>query len=99
MNWIEVTVEVDGEAAEAVADVLARFGHQGVAIEQAGFPIEVWPEDVPPADHLIVRAYFPENDRAEDAKQKLRERASDFSLADASWSEKQERAHRPMRIL
>ncbi len=54
MNWIEVSVEVDGEAAEAVADVLQRYGHQGVAIEQPGFPIEVWPDEIPPADRLIV---------------------------------------------
>jgi len=73
MDWIEVSLEVDGEAAEAVADLLQRFGHQGVAIEQAGFPIEVWPDEIPPADRLIVRAYFPDDERAEDARQKLRE--------------------------
>lgn len=73
MDWIEVSLEVDGEAAEAVADLLQRYGHQGVAIEQAGFPIEVWPDEIPPADRLIVRAYFPDDERAEDARQKLRE--------------------------
>ena len=66
-------MEVDGEAAEAVADVLHCYGYQGVAIEQAGFPIEVWPDEIPPADKLIVRAYFLENDEAEANKQKLRE--------------------------
>ena len=73
MDWIEVSLEVDGEAAEAVADLLARYGHQGVAIEQAGFPIEVWPDEVPPADRLIIRAYFPADDRAGAAQQQLRE--------------------------
>lgn len=73
MDWIEVSLEVDGEAAEAVADLLQRYGHQGVAIEQAGFPIEVWPDEVPPADRLIVRAYFPDDERAGEARQKLRE--------------------------
>lgn len=73
MNWIEVFVEVDGEAAEAVADLFQRYGHQGVAIEQAGFPLEVWPDEIPPADRLIVRAYFPDDERAEDARQALRE--------------------------
>ncbi|WP_119068118.1 50S ribosomal protein L11 methyltransferase [Aggregatilinea lenta] len=73
MNWIEVSIEVDGEAAEAVADVLQRYGHQGVAIEQAGFPIEVWPDEIPPADKLIVRAYFPDNHEADAAQQRLRE--------------------------
>lgn len=73
MDWIEVSVEVDGEAAEAVADLFQRYGHQGVAIEQAGFPLEVWPDEIPPADRLIVRAYFPDDERAEDARQALRE--------------------------
>jgi ribosomal protein L11 methyltransferase len=73
MDWIEISLEVDGEAAEAVADVLQRYGHQGVAIEQAGFPIEVWPDEIPPADRLIVRAYFPNDSQAEARKQQLRE--------------------------
>ena len=73
MDWIEVSLEVDGEAAEAVADILQRYGHQGVAIEQAGFPSEVWPDEIPTADRLIVRAYFPADARAEAAKQQLRE--------------------------
>ncbi|SRR5581483_5616738 len=73
MRWIEVSMEVDGEAAEAVADVLQRYGHQGVAIEQAGFYIETWEDEVPPADRLTVRAYLPEDERAETAKQQLEE--------------------------
>ncbi|MCZ7540079.1 MAG: 50S ribosomal protein L11 methyltransferase [Anaerolineae bacterium] len=73
MDWIEVSLEVDGEAAEAVADLLARYGHQGVAIEQAGFPAEVWPDEIPPAARLIVRAYFPADARAAAARQQLRE--------------------------
>lgn len=73
MRWVEVSMEVDGESAEAVSEVLQRYGHQGVAIEQAGFYIETWEDEVPPADRLIVRAYFPEDDRAEAAKQQLEE--------------------------
>ena len=34
MNWLEVTVVVNGELAEAVADVLARFAYSGVMMEQ-----------------------------------------------------------------
>src|SRR5260221_2077425 len=73
MRWIEVAMEVDGEAAEAVAEVLQRYGHQGVAIEQAGFYIETWEDEVPPADRLIVRAYLPEDERADAAKHQLEE--------------------------
>ena len=34
-NWLEVSLTVDGELAEAVADVLARFAPNGVMTEQA----------------------------------------------------------------
>ena len=34
MDWLEIALSVDGEAAEAVAELLQRYGHQGVAIEQ-----------------------------------------------------------------
>ncbi len=73
MRWIEVSMEVDGEAAEAVADVLQRYGHLGVAIEQGGFYIETWEDEVPPADRLTVRAYLPEDERADAAKHQLEE--------------------------
>ena len=73
MDWFEVSLEVDGEAAEAVADILRRYGHQGVVIEQAGFPSEVWPDEIPPAERLVIRAYFPDNEEAEASKQQLRE--------------------------
>ncbi len=110
MNWVEVTVEVDGEAAEAVADVLHRYGYQGVAIEQAGFPIEVWPDEIPPADRLIVRAYFLDNDEAEANKQKLREALyymgklypmpePRFSIVrDEDWAEAWKAHYQPVRL-
>ena len=33
MQWLEVSLSVNGETAEAVADVLARFAPEGVALE------------------------------------------------------------------
>ena len=95
---------------EAVADVLRRYGHQGVAIEQAGFPIEVWPDDIPPADRLIVRAYFPEDDEAEAKKQQLREALYYMGklypmpepvfnvLNDEDWAEAWKKHYHPLRL-
>lgn len=37
-RWIEVSLRADGESAEAIAEVLALYGHQGVSIEQTGIP-------------------------------------------------------------
>ncbi len=33
MAWLEISVAVDAEAAEAVAEVLSRYAPGGVAIE------------------------------------------------------------------
>ena len=61
--WIEVSLQVDGESAEAVAEVLERYGHQGVSLEQDGIPPDTWDEDrVPPPQSLTLRAYFPDDD-------------------------------------
>ena len=71
-NWIEVTMRVDGESAEAVAEVLQRYGHQGVSVEQEGITPDIWDEgEVPPPQNLLVRAYFPDDHRADDTKKQL----------------------------
>ncbi|MBN1200725.1 MAG: 50S ribosomal protein L11 methyltransferase [Anaerolineae bacterium] len=110
MQWIEVFLEVDGEAAEAVADVLRRYGHQGVLIEQTGFSSEVWPDETPPADRLIVHAYFPDNEHAEATRQQLREALWQMSrlypipepgfnrIDDEDWAEAWKRHYHPLRL-
>ncbi len=110
MDWIEVSLEVDGEAAEAVADVLRRYGHQGVVIEHTGFPAEVWPDEIPPADRLIVRAYFPADERVEAARQKLREAFYYMSklypipepvftvVKEEDWAEAWKQHYHPLRL-
>ena len=70
--WIEVSLQVDGESAEAVAEVLERFGHQGVSLEQDGISPDTWDESqVPPPQSLTLRAYFPADDALEATKSQL----------------------------
>ncbi len=70
--WIEVSLQVDGESAEAVAEVLERFGHQGVSLEQDGIPPDIWDEDqVPPPQSLTLRAYFPYDEELEATQSQL----------------------------
>jgi len=70
--WIEVSLQVDGESAEAVAEVLERFGHQGVSLEQDGIPPDTWDEgQVPPPQSLTLRAYFPDDDELEATQSQL----------------------------
>ncbi len=71
-RWIEVTLRVDGEAAEATAGVLQRYGYQGVAVEHEGIPPDKLDEDqIPPATTLAVKAYLPEDDQSEMLKKQL----------------------------
>lgn len=69
-KWIELSMQVDGEAAEAVAEVLRRYVHQGVSIEQQYAEDEGLPGDPPPVGPLTVRAYLPDD---HDAPRKQRE--------------------------
>jgi len=70
--WIEVSLQVDGESAEAVAEVLERYGHQGVSLEQDGIPPDTWDEgQVPPPQSLTLRAYLPDDDELDATKLQL----------------------------
>jgi ribosomal protein L11 methyltransferase len=65
-RWIEIALTTDGEAAEAIAQELHPFCHQGLSIEQLGIMPGAWDDgDVPPPTAVVVRGYFAEDERAE----------------------------------
>lgn len=111
MNWIEVTLRVDGEAAEAVVDLLQRYGHQGVSVEQEGIMPGLWEDhQIEPPKMLAVRAYFAADERAEDTKARLESALGHMSLmypmptpeyksvADEDWAEAWKAHYHPIRI-
>ena len=61
MDWLEVSVQVDGEAAEAVSEVLNRYGRGGVVIEHLLID-GLGAHDR--TDELRVKAYLPADDVA-----------------------------------
>jgi ribosomal protein L11 methyltransferase len=72
MNWLEVALTVNGELAEAVADVLARFAPEGVTTEQAVDFVN--DEDVgTPVGSVTVRAYLPADGNLEATRLRLEE--------------------------
>lgn len=110
-EWLEVALTVDGEAAEATAELLYRYGYQGVAIEQEGIMPEAWDDgDVPPAEWLTVRAYLPVDDRLEETKQRLDAALGHMSLmypmptpvyrtlAESDWAEAWKAHYHPVRL-
>jgi ribosomal protein L11 methyltransferase len=72
MNWLEVSMTVNGELAEAVADVLARFAPSGVTTEQAVDFVNDEDEGTP-VGPVIVRAYLAADDKIDETRRKLEE--------------------------
>src|SRR5262245_40253213 len=111
MNWIEVALSVDGEAAEVVAVTLQRYGYQGVAVEQEGIMPEAWNDgEVPPAQRLTVRAYIPADGQAEEVKAQLEAALGHLNMmypmptpayrnvAEEDWAEAWKVHYHPVRI-
>ncbi len=73
MNWLELSVEVDSEAVEAVAEVLASYGYNGgVVVEPAWTPGDEGPEFRYDATRpSVLRTYVPLDDQAEDTRQRV----------------------------
>jgi len=72
LAWIEVSLTVDGELAEAVADVLARFSSNGVVVESG---IKYLNADDPgtPLDQVHVRAYLAMDKDIDEKRRKVEE--------------------------
>lgn len=108
-NWLEVSLTVNGELAEFVADVLARFAPNGVATEQAVKFNDEEDEGTPVGD-ITVRAYLPADETLEETRQKLEEAlyylgmiqpvpAPTFTpIADQNWMEAWKTRYHPLPI-
>ena len=72
MNWLEVSLTVNGELAESVADVFARFAPNGVMTEQ-GVKFLDDEDEGTATGPITVRAYLEVNEQLEETRQKLEE--------------------------
>ncbi len=107
--WLEVSLTVDGELAEAVADVLARFAPNGVVTEQGVRFVNEEDEGTPVGD-VTVRAYLPADERLDETRRRLEEAlyylgrirplpAPTFHLiADQNWMEAWKARYQPIPI-
>nr|HID12463.1 50S ribosomal protein L11 methyltransferase [Anaerolineae bacterium] len=89
--WLELSVTVEHEAAEAVAEVLSRYAYRGVVIEAGP---EGWN-----AGPVIVRAYLPADDQLRANQRRIEEALWHLgqirpvsaptcrSIAEADWAE------------
>ena len=109
MNWLEVSMTVDGELAESVADVFARFAPNGVMTEQ-GVKYNDDEDAGTPTGPITVRAYLEVNDSLEETRQKLEESLFYLGMiqplptpvykqiADQNWMEAWKQHYKPIRI-
>jgi len=109
MNWVEVSLTVNGELAEAVADVLARSSPNGVTTEQTVNFVNDEDEGTP-VGPVTVRAYLPADERLEETRRKLEEGlyylgmiqplpAAVFTpIADQNWMEAWKERYHPIPV-
>jgi ribosomal protein L11 methyltransferase len=72
MKWLEVSIDLDGEYAEAAAEVFSRHAPGGVAIESTRIAPD--PEgEGNPAGPLRVRAFLPVDEHLEEKKRLIEE--------------------------
>lgn len=102
MTWLEVSVEVDPEVAEAVAEVLSRYVDAGVAIEAGP---DGWH-----AGPVIVRAYLPDDDERWAKRKQIQEGLWHLgqiatipdpafrSVAEEDWTEAWKKQLRVLRV-
>ncbi len=109
MNWLEVSLTVDGELAESVADVLARFVPNGVMTEQ-GVRFVNDEDEGTATGPITVRAYLEVDDQLEETRQKLEESLFYLGMikplptpvytqiADQNWMEAWKQHYKPILI-
>lgn len=109
MNWLEVSLTVNGEIAESVADVLARFAPNGVMTEQ-GVKFNDEEDEGTAAGPITVRAYLEVNDQLEETRQKIEESLFYLGMiqpvpaptyrqiADQNWMEAWKQRYQPILI-
>jgi len=109
LSWLEVSLNVNGELAEAVADVLARFAPNGVVVEN-GVYFKDADDPGTSLDEVNVRAYLPVDEKLEETRQRLEEalwylgsiqplpEALFTPIADQNWMEAWKEHYKPIPV-
>jgi ribosomal protein L11 methyltransferase len=109
MQWLEISLLVNGELAEAVAEVLGRFAPDGVVIESTVIEDNLKNEGQP-AGPLRVAAYIPLDEKIEQTRQRIEESlwhlgriqplpAHTFKIIqEINWSDAWKKHYRPIPV-
>lgn len=108
-SWLEISLTVDGELAEAVAEVLSRYIPEGVVVE-SGVKYNDSEDVGTPFGPVRVYGYIPADETLEDTRQRLLEalwhlgritplpEAQFRSIANENWMEAWKKNYRPIPI-
>ena len=108
-SWIEVSMSVNGELAEAVTEVFSRFAPNGVMTEQAVDFVNEEDEGTPTGP-ITVRAYLPADEHLAETQLKLEQALFYLGaiqklpdpvytpIADQNWMEKWKTRYHPLAI-
>jgi ribosomal protein L11 methyltransferase len=109
-TWLEVSLTVDGELAEAVAEVLSRFALNGVVIESTDVVYGEGDIEVQAEGPMRVYGYLPLDDQLEKTRNRLEQSLwylgriqplpePEFrAVQETDWSENWKRHYRPVSI-
>lgn len=72
-TWLEISIEVEPESVETVAEILARYGYNGgVVVEQSWIAGDEGPEfQYDPTRPVWLRTYLPFDDQVEETRQRI----------------------------
>jgi len=109
LNWLEVSLVVDGEMAEAASEVLSRYSPDGVVIESTKIQDDPQNEGYPTGP-LRIYAYLPVDEELEQKQKKLEQALWHLnvirplsdpryrSIEQADWAESWKRHFQPVEI-
>jgi ribosomal protein L11 methyltransferase len=110
MKWLEISIETDDEAAEAVAELFRRFARGGVAIEM---PVDCFEEELltaPSPSRVLVKAYLPMDGAARELRRRIEEglwhlgqvyplsEPTVRAMAEEDWTEAWKRQYHRFRV-
>jgi len=109
MDWLEISLTVNGELAEAVAEVLSRYCSNGVTTEQGVRHMDDRDAGTPDGP-ITVRAYLPADPAVEDKRMQIVEALHYLAMiqplpaplfrtvADQNWMEAWRKHYSPIQI-
>jgi ribosomal protein L11 methyltransferase len=111
--WLEISLVTDGEAAEAAADLLQQYVHQGVVIESVAPDLDAWSDEADAAlegQPLRVRAFIPFDERTEETRARIEQGLWHLGrlypmpqpvykkVEEENWAEAWKKHYRPVRV-